>query len=52
MTLATVAYDANGNTLTDASRKVWQSVPPADNSSTEDEIGIKCLELIRALKAE
>jgi hypothetical protein len=33
-------------------RKVWQSIPPADNTSTEDEIGIKCLELIRALKAE
>lgn len=33
-------------------RKVWQSVPPADNSSTEDEIGNECLELIRALKAE
>jgi hypothetical protein len=33
-------------------RKVWQSVPPADNSSTEDEIGSECLKLIRALKAE
>ena len=33
-------------------RKVWQSVPPADTSSTEDEIGDECLELIRALKAE
>ena len=33
-------------------RKVWQSVPPADNSSTEDEIGNECLKLIRALKAE
>lgn len=33
-------------------RKVWQSVPPADSSSTEDEIGNKCQELIRALKAE
>lgn len=33
-------------------RKVWQSVPAADNSSTEDEIGKECLELIRALKAE
>jgi hypothetical protein len=33
-------------------RKVWQSVPPADNSSTEDEIGNECLKLIRALEAE
>jgi hypothetical protein len=33
-------------------RKVWQSVPPADNSSTEDEIGNECLKLIRALKTE
>ena len=33
-------------------RKVWQSVPPANNSSAEDEIGHECLELIRALKAE
>lgn len=33
-------------------QKVWQSVPPADNSSTEDEIGKECLTLIRALKAE
>jgi hypothetical protein len=33
-------------------RKVWQSVPPADNSSTEDEIGNQCLELIRALNAK
>jgi hypothetical protein len=33
-------------------RRVWQSVPPADNSSTEDEIGKQCLELIRALKGE
>lgn len=32
-------------------RKVWQSVPPADSSSTEDEIGKECLELIGALKA-
>jgi hypothetical protein len=33
-------------------RKVWQSVPPADNASTENEIDKECLELIRALKAE
>lgn len=33
-------------------RRVWQSVPPADNSSTEDEIGKECLELIHALRAE
>jgi hypothetical protein len=32
--------------------KVWQSVPPADNSSTEDELGNECLALIRALKGE
>jgi hypothetical protein len=33
-------------------RKVWKSVPPADKSSTEDEIGNECEKLIRALKTE
>lgn len=33
-------------------RKVWQSVPPADSSATEDEIGKECSKLIRALKAD
>ncbi|HTW58354.1 MAG TPA: hypothetical protein VMD99_09495 [Terriglobales bacterium] len=33
-------------------RKVWRSVPEADNSSTEDEIGNECDKLIRALKPE
>jgi hypothetical protein len=33
-------------------RKVWQFVPPADNSSTEDEIGKECVELIHALNTE
>jgi len=33
-------------------RKVWQSAPPADTSSTEDEIGRLCQELLRALKTE
>ena len=33
-------------------RKVWKSVPQADNSSTEDEMGNECEKLIRALKTE
>ena len=33
-------------------RKVWKSVPQADNSCTGDEIGNECEKLIRALKTE
>ncbi|MGA9545539.1 MAG: hypothetical protein WBQ85_18340 [Candidatus Sulfotelmatobacter sp.] len=33
-------------------RTVWKSVPQADNSSTEDEIGNECEKLIRLLKTK